>query len=218
VPQRLPAVALLALLAATGAAADPAEPPLVPSLEALMAGMAETSGVEARFVERKEIALLSEPIETQGTLVFVPPDRLARTTALPSRSRLVIVGERFGFRDEAGGDAVDLSSNPMAREFVTNFIVLWSGDLAALRARYEPEFRADGASWSLALRPRARPLSDLIERVTLTGSGRAMRAMEMLETDGDRTTTRFEDVQVDRRFTPEELDRLFALPGVGAAP
>jgi len=178
-----------------------------------MAGMAGTAGVVAEFVERKEIALLSEPIETRGRLIFVPPDRLVRTTELPSRSRLVIVGERFGFRDEAGGEAVDLSSNPMAREFVVNFIVLWSGDLAALRARYEPDFEVRGAEWSLALTPRGRPLADLIERVTLTGSGPTMRRMELLETDGDRTTTRFEAVQVDRRFTPEELDRLFAMPG-----
>jgi outer membrane lipoprotein-sorting protein len=199
---------LLALLAAQPARA--AEPAPMPTLEALMAGMADTSGVAARFVERKEIALLSEPIETRGTLLFVPPDRLVRTTHLPSRSRLVIAGERFSFRDAAGGDAVDLSANPLAREFVENFIVLFNGDLAKLRARYEPTFGTTGAEWSLALAPRHRPLADLIERITLSGAGRMLRRMEMLERDGDRTTTVFEDVEVDRRFTPEELERLFA--------
>jgi hypothetical protein len=34
----------------------------------------------------------------------------------------------------------------------------------------------------------------------------------MLERDGDRTTSTFRDVVVDRRFTPEEIERLFALP------
>jgi len=208
------ALAGLALLLARGAAAAEPEPP--PSLEALMAGMAGTSGVEARFVETKEIALLAKPIQTRGTIVFVPPDRLARTTTEPSRTRLVIVGDRFGFRDEAGGDAVDLSANPLAREFVTNFIVLFNGDLAALQARYDTEFHADASHWSLVLRPRGRPLSDLIERVTLTGAGREMTAMELRETDGDRTATRFEDVRVDRRFTPEELERLFAMPTANA--
>jgi outer membrane lipoprotein-sorting protein len=193
-------------LAAHAAAAEPA-----PTLEALMAGMAETPGVEARFLETKEIALLSEPIETRGTLAFVPPDRLLRTTTEPSRSRLVIAGDRFSFRDAAGGDAVDLSANPLAREFVDNFIVLFNGDLEALRRRYEPALRADESGWELALRPRHRPLSDLIERITLSGRGRALLRMEMLERDGDRTTTRFEEVQVDRRFTPEEVERLFAV-------
>jgi len=203
-------LALVLLAGAGTAAAGPAEPPVAPTLEALMAGMAETTGVEARFLERKEIALLSEPIETRGTLVFLPPDRLVRITTEPSRSRLVIAGDRFSFRDAAGGEAVDLSANPLAREFVDNFIVLFNGDLARLRERYEPELRSDGASWTLVLRPRHRPLSDLIERITLEGAGRRLRGMEMLERDGDRTTTRFEEVAVDRRFTPEEIERWFA--------
>ena len=198
----------LALLAG-GAGADE---PAAPTLEALMAGMAQTSGVEARFVERKQIALLTEPIETRGTLVFLPPDRMVRTTTEPSHSRLVIAGEHFSFRDAAGGQAVDLSANPLAREFVANFIVLFNGDLARLRERYEPELSTSGERWSLALRPRNRPLSDLIERITLEGTGRTLRGMEMLERDGDRTTTLFEEVVVDRRFTPEEIERWFALP------
>jgi len=213
---RLALYAALGLLAAGGASAEPAAEPRKPSLEALMAGMAQTSGVWARFVERKQIALLSEPIETRGTLVFVPPDRLRRSTAEPSRSELVIAGERFAFRDEAGADAVDLSASPLARQFVENFIVLFNGDLVKLRERYKPEFAAAGAEWSLTLRPRQRPLKGLIERITLVGTGPLLRSMEMLEQDGDRTTTTFSDVEVDRHFSPAELEQLFALPTADA--
>ena len=208
--------ALVLLVAGSASAGAPAGAP-TPTLEALMAGMAETSGVSARFVESKQVALLSEPIETRGTLVFVPPDRLRRSTAAPSRSELVIAGDRFAFHDEAGSDAVDLSASPLAHQFVENFIVLFNGDLAKLRERYEPEFTARGAEWSLALRPRRRPLSDLIERITLVGTGPLLRSMEMLEKDGDRTTTRFSDVEIDRHFTPAELEQLFSLPTSAAA-
>ena len=38
----------------------------------------------------------------------------------------------------------------------------------------------------------------------------------MLEKDGDRTTTRFSDVEVDRQFTPAELEQLFVLPTTDA--
>jgi outer membrane lipoprotein-sorting protein len=174
-----------------------------------MEGMAGTPGVVARFRERKELSLLSEPIETRGTLFFAPPDRLLRTTDEPSRSRLVIAGDRFAFHDQAGGETVDLSSSPLAREFVENFIVLFNGDLAALRARYTPELRSEGDAWRLLLRPRHRPLADVVERVVLEGSGRTLHRMEMLERDGDRTVTTFEDVEVDHRFTPAEARRLF---------
>ena len=39
-----------------------------------------------------------------------------------------------------------------------------------------------------------------------------LRSMEMLERDGDRTTTHFSEVEVDRHFSPTELEQLFALP------
>jgi hypothetical protein len=174
--------------------------------------MAGTSGVVARFREVKEIALLSAPLEVRGTLTFVPPDRLVRVTTEPGRSRLVIDGERVSFEDEAGSEAMDLSENPVARAFVANFIVLFNGDLAGLRERYEPEFRVDGARWRLALVPRRPPLSDFVAHVRLEGEGRSLGRMELLEVDGDRTTTTFSEVEVDRRFAPEELERLFAPP------
>ena len=213
-PHRLAAALALALLAARGAgAAEAAAKTATPTLEALMAGMSKTSGVMAGFLERKRIALLSEPIETHGQLVFVPPDHLVRTTESPSRSRLVIAGERVAFHDAAGGDSVDLSANPIAREFVENFIVLFNGDLEKLKERYEPEFSASGSGWKLALAPRHRPLADVVERITLSGEGTQLTRMQMLERDGDETTTTFSNVVVDRHFSPEEIERLFALSG-----
>jgi outer membrane lipoprotein-sorting protein len=204
---RFAAAALVGWAATSSAAAEPSPPP---SLEALMAGMAKAPGVWARFVETKQIALLSEPIETHGTLQFVPPDRLLRITEAPSPSRLVIAGERFAFRDGAGADALDLSANPLAREFVDSFIVLWSGDLAKLRQRYEPTLHTSDGDWRLVLRPRQRPLSDLIERITLSGAGAELSQMEMLEQDGDRTLTRFTEVDVERHISAEEIEGWFA--------
>lgn len=212
------ALALLALLPGALASADEGTPPAdpgdlpEPTLEAFMAGMASTPGVVARFREVKELGLLSVPLESRGTLYFVPPDRLARITTEPAPTRLVIDGDRFAYRDEAGGEVAEVDANPLAREFVRSFIVLFNGDLDALRERYEPDFEVEGARWTLRLRPRSRPLADFVEGVTLEGAGRALRRIEMRETDGDRTVTTLDHVQVDHRFAPSELERIFAVP------
>ena len=42
--------------------------------------------------------------------------------------------------------------------------------------------------------------------------------MEVCETDGDLTTTRFGKVETDVRFTPEELVRLFPPRASAPAP
>jgi outer membrane lipoprotein-sorting protein len=178
-------------------------------LEALMAGMAGTSGVVAGFREVKRLALLTEPLESHGTLYFVPPGRLARVTRTPSATRLVIDGDRFSFDDGTSDRAMDLSSNPVAREVVANFIVLFNGDLDALQRRYEPRFETGADGWSLSLTPRRAPLRDIIERVTLEGRGHALTRMELLETGGDSTSTFFEDVHSDHAFDDAELARIF---------
>ncbi|MEM7409382.1 MAG: outer membrane lipoprotein carrier protein LolA [Myxococcota bacterium] len=180
------------------------------TLERVMQGMAGTSGVVAEFRESKELALLSAPLDSRGVLYFVPPDRLARLTEAPSPSRLVVDGDRFFLEDATGGEALDLSSNPVAAQVVSNFIVLFNGDLEALRERYEPRFETTDAGWTLALVPRGRPLSDVVASVTLHGQGRALAKMELVETGGDKTTTWFDNVRTDVELEPATLERVFA--------
>ncbi|MCZ6465066.1 MAG: outer membrane lipoprotein carrier protein LolA [Proteobacteria bacterium] len=179
------------------------------TLEELMRGMAGTAGVLAEFREVKDVSLLSAPIVSEGTLYFIPPDRMARHTRSPSRSALIVDGSAMRLWDEAGDVEVDLSGNPVARLFVENFIVLFNGDLEALRRRYEPEFESGGEGWTLSLVPRTKPASDLIARITLRGDGTALRQMEVAETDGDRTVTTFTAVEVDRPFSEDEIRRAF---------
>lgn len=181
-----------------------------PGLQELMRGMAETAGVSADFREVKELALLAEPLVSRGTLYFIPPDRLARHTRSPSPSSLIVDGDQLTVADPAGGDQVELSRNPVARLFVDNLIVLFSGDLAELRRRYVPHFESGEGHWSLALEPRRSPIKDLIARITLRGDGNSLRQMEVLETDGDRTRTFLSRVQVDRHFSPEEVHTFFS--------
>ena len=202
-----------ALLTALAATADPDASEA--RLEALMRGMATTSGVTARFREQKELALLSAPLESKGLFVFVPPDRLNRVTETPSPSRLVIDGDRVSYEGAGDAGSMDLSANPVARQYVENLVVLFAGDLPALRRRYRLRFEAEaeGGGWRLELVPRGEPLSSVIERVTLEGRAQALERMELLEVGGDRTTTWFEEVRSDVELSAEEIAELFSAPG-----
>lgn len=186
------------------------------TLETLMSHMAATSGVRARFHETKQIALLSEPLESEGVLYFVPPRRLARFTSKPARSAFVIDGAKLSFQDQAGGDRIDLSQNAVARTVVENFVVLFNGDLPALRERYDLAFEAEGARWRLGLTPRDSRVRAVIASVALRGDGARLLEMVLVEAEGDRTVTRFEDVAVDVAFDAATLARLF--PQDGSAP
>ncbi len=212
------ALSLALLLAAPGAGRTAeAQSPL--TLAELMRRMADTAGVEARFREIRELGLLSAPLESRGLLYFVPPDRLARFTTEPVASALVVDGGRVRFREGSGGaQALDLSGSPTARSFVEHFIVLFGGDLERLERLYRTGFSADGARWTLALTPRRAPLDRFVESVTLRGDERGLVEIALVDRDGDRTTTVFEETRLGRRFSSRELEQLFSegLP-LGAA-
>ncbi len=174
-----------------------------------MRTMAETPGVVAEFSEIKRLALLEAPLETRGTLYFIPPNRMARHTTYPGVSSFVIDGDRLVFGDEAGGDRIDLGANPVARVFVDNFIVLFNGDLDELRRRYEPTFDVREGTWELRLEPHRAPLSRMIASIVLRGDDRGMRSMTMREVGGDITKTTFGAIDPAHRFSDDEIRRIF---------
>lgn len=197
--------------------AGEAEPDAASTLEGLMQSLAQSGGVRARFRETKHLALLQDPLQTEGVVTFAPPDRLARETTRPGRSRVVVVGTRVAIRDETGETVVALDANDPARHFVENLAVLLRGDLEALRARYEVEFRADASGWHLDLTPRSRVLRRLVKTLRAEGQGPELQRMELLETSGDATLTVFHDVQTGLDFDSAERARLFSI-GAPAAP
>lgn len=183
-------------------------------LSGLLAGMRSSVGVVAAFTETRELALLSSPLESAGTIYFVPPDRMVRVVTRPGRSRLVVDGSRARFEDETGAHDLDLGASPVARQLVDSFVVLFRGDEPRLRELYDCTYEAGGSSWSLRLVPRSTPLDRMVASMHLVGTGARIDRMETLEPDGDRTVAVFGDTDVQHRFSREELSRLFA-PAAG---
>ena len=196
--------ALLVLLAACAAlgAGEPESPPL--TLDFLLASMSGTPGVVADFHERKFLSLLDGPIESQGTLYFQPPDRWARVTSAPAKTRLVLDAGRMRFSDEAGSSDVALAESPIARVFAENMIAIFRGDRAELEARYRLEFHSEGDRWQLSLTPKGAPLDRAIASIKLSGAGRTLRELIVVEIDGDSTQTVFDKSDPEHVFTAEE--------------
>lgn len=181
------------------------------SLESVMERFAHSGGVAARFRETRQLTILSEPIESRGTLYFAPPDRLARHVTEPGEAKIVVRGDRVSFRDETGVQTLELGSSEVARAMVGNVMVLLRGDLEALRAQYEVGFEVTGQDWRLDLVPRDRVVRQLIERLRVDGRGNRLVRMESIETSGDVTITEFSDVEVGVDFSTGERADVFSV-------
>lgn len=207
-------------------------------LATLMTTFAASGIVRARFRETRHISLLTRGLESSGTLYFAPgsategiPDRLARHTAKPAPSRVVVRGALVVISDATGVRRLDLSANDGVRGLLGNLAVLLRGDLPELRRRYTVSFLpidpADPApsaggegGWRLDLHPRDEALAALIEHIEVRGVEGIPRSMETLQTNGDRTLLRFTEVETGLALQPAALERIFSaeLPGATDGP
>jgi hypothetical protein len=216
------ALALVVHVAAPAGAAEPKAPAraavAAPKLDELLAQWKRSPGLYAKFRDEKHLAMLDAPLVSEGTIHFAPPQRLARRTETPIASVLVIDGNKLSFGDGQGkgGESMDLGTNPVARLFVDSFIKLLEGDRQGLEKMFRVELAGrPGGGWRMTLVPKISPMDKVIKELVIvgTGAGAALSEMDVRETSGDWTHTVFTAVDVNRKYTPAEIDRLFRPPG-----
>ncbi len=203
------------LLGLTRPAAVLAQAP-APTIESVLASMARVRALRVRFHEEKRIALLSSPITSEGTIDFQrgeagAPTRMARRTLRPTRQVVLIDGSELRMSDGRTTSRIDLASQPVVRSFVDSFLQLLVGDRAALERTYTLSLEVAPSGWTLVLRPRSAPLSTFLSEIRFEGGQAGLTSMVMTEVSGDVTTTRFSEVERDRRYDADEAARAFSL-------
>lgn len=198
--------------------ADAVGSPAAMELASLMSQFAAGRGMRVPFRESRQLAILRDPIESEGVFFFAPPGELARYTYGPGRSRILVQGDRVVFDDATGRQSFDLSSNEIARGFIDIFGVVLRGDLKELQRLFTLAFHVDGGTWKLEMRPRSRHLRHLVDRIEVEGRGPALKRMTMLDTHGDRTNIVFGKAVPLTELDPAERQKAFSLDSAGTLP
>ena len=208
-------VLLLPLLAfvptSTAAAADPvAEQPT--DARSLLAKLSTVSGLEARFVEKKKLALLKAPLVSEGRIYYTRGGYMARVVEKPLASTVRIGPTKLEVIDDAGKKDIDLRSRPDIKTFVESFVHVVAGDYDALAKVYKLSFASEGDdAWLLTLVPTSETLSKLVTKLEIRGKGFAPHTIRVLEAAGDSTEIALHSVDPKREFSAEERERLFGL-------
>jgi hypothetical protein len=134
----LPAVAPLCMPVPAAAAAEGAERPT--DARSLLQAMSKVSGLEARFVERKQLALLKAPLVTEGRIYYTRGGHMARVVEKPIPSTVRIGPTKLEVIDDGGRKDVDLRSRPDIKTFVGSFVHVVAGDYDALADVYKLAF------------------------------------------------------------------------------
>jgi hypothetical protein len=191
-------------------------PPL--TLDALLARFRAIPGLFAHYREEKHIALLAEPLVSQGTVHFAPPRRVARHTVTPTPSSVVYDGTSLRFGNVSGEQRIDVGASPVVRAFVDSFVDVLAGDRAGLDRAFVVDFHAGDAAhpreaWELSLVPRSADLLAILSEVRFAGEGVVVSRMVIREATGDEGITTFSAVDAAHRYSPEEAARVFRIAG-----
>lgn len=153
-----------------------------------MSRLAAVPARRATFTEEKSIAALTEPVRSEGWLAYRRPDHLEKTTTGPNRESLMVDGDRLSIiTDDQQPRIIELDSEPSLRALVDAVRGTFSGDLAALRRSYDVAMQGTSAAWRLTLTPREQSLQRLLRRVTVDGTRTELRAVRIVQANGDES-------------------------------
>jgi outer membrane lipoprotein-sorting protein len=178
---------LAMLLCLPGAAV--ADTATAPHVTELMQQLSQVKSARAHFVERKFMQMLSQPLESSGTLSYTAPDKLSKITTAPAPEQFTIDGDTLTIVRNNGQEThtVSLRDYPEMGALVEGIRAALEGNIQALTAYYTVTFQGDMKSWVLLLQPTNPRVQSLVQYVRLTGSGSVLKGVETLETDGDRS-------------------------------
>ena len=158
------------------------------TLHEVMARLHDVKSASGKFVEKKYLRILSEPLESSGTLVYTAPDRLEKNTSWPDTQSLIVVGDELTIARDAGPPrTLKLAEHPEIEAFVESVRATLAGNVDGLRRYYEVGLTGDTGHWTLSLRPTAKAMSDMIKAITLSGRDGLLQSVEINEADGDRS-------------------------------
>lgn len=158
-------------------------------LEQLMHALAQVKSSKARFVERKEMEILSSPLESSGTLIYTAPDRLEKHTLKPRQESLVLEGSRLTLESKARHQrrTFELQEQPVIGAFVESIRSTLAGDLATLKRYYEVSLSGGEGDWRLLLKPSASDMRRFVSEIRISGSRDGIGIIEITEIQGDRS-------------------------------
>ena len=158
-------------------------------LSQLMHSLSQVGSSSARFTERQTMHMLAAPLVTRGTLRYVAPDRIQKTTISPVPGRFVL--DRDQVTISGGGDnqthVFSLSDYPQIGGLVQGIRATLAGDLPALSRFYAVRLSGSARGWQLVLQPKDAALARFIAWIRIAGDGKRIDEIDTQSSNGDHS-------------------------------
>lgn len=157
-------------------------------LTELMSMLAEVRVAEGRFIERKYLSILSEPLVLKGSVRYRAPDYVRKEYDDPQSESYEVHGDSLTIEFSDGRVRnLSVDEHPVLRAFVESYRGTLAGDLDTLQRYFDLELGGRAEDWLLRLKPRHRDLAQYLSEVVMLGRGSTVYSVETLEASGDRS-------------------------------
>lgn len=158
-------------------------------LQQLMLDLRAVKIAKAKFVEQKYLRILSEPLESSGTLFYIAPYRLEKYTERPNPESLVVDRDKLTIVSDQGRRrrTLVLQDYPQIWAFVESIRATLAGDLPSLRRFYDVDLEGNAEAWQLLLRPSDPKTREMVRSIRIDGRRNSLHSIEIREADGDRS-------------------------------
>lgn len=161
-------------------------------LQQLMDALALNKSGRASFVETKYIAMLDQPVESSGELLYTAPDRLEKRTLKPKPEAMIVIGGELSIERGRQKFRVQLQAYPELAAFIDSIRGTLAGDRKALERHFILGLEGAAERWTLQLQPIDAGMLAVIRRIRISGAGDQVDSVEITQSDGDRSLMRME--------------------------
>jgi Outer membrane lipoprotein carrier protein LolA-like len=156
-------------------------------LPQLMQSLAQVQSSQARFTERKYLAVLIAPLDSSGTLLFQAPGHLEKHTLKPKAESLVLDQGVLTIDNKARNikRTLVLQEYPAVWAFVESIRSTLAGDLPTLQRFYKVSLKGNATRWSMQLLPFEQRTRQVMSEIVISGRGAHVTNIETTEANGD---------------------------------
>jgi len=194
---------IVILFVVMGLCAKAQTPLSVDQCNDIMASLTESAAsmqsIQCRFVQTKTMAMLAEPTVSEGTMVFVAPDRLRWEYTTPYPFSLVVNGDRIVKVTDGKEEVLSGKSGRMYQGILSMILDSASGKKLFDTSSFDIAMFDDNNCWKAEMTPKRRDMKRMFSQLVFyfDKTTQVISHVEFVEAGGDVTSIRFEDIKVN---------------------
>jgi outer membrane lipoprotein-sorting protein len=170
------------------------------SFEQLRKDSANIKTIQARFVQKKFMKILTKPLISEGRFYYVAPDSFRWEYLKPLRSAVIAYkGDTRRYVVSGGKMIEDKAGGMQAMKIVLGEVTGWMSG----KFDQNPSFAAtlkEGTNTQITLTPVGKSMSGMIEKIEITVSKKAaaVKSVKIIENANAFTQIDFIDVEINK--------------------